>query len=85
MYLIIVFNRGLHDQATSDHPERVLNFAMSVFHVLKNYNTDHVDKQVNIRVGINTGPAIAGVIGVKKFAYDLWGVSIQWSCVYLLL
>jgi len=32
---------------------------------------------INIRIGINTGPAIAGVIGTKKFIYDLWGDAVN--------
>lgn len=30
-----------------------------------------------IRIGIHTGPAVAGVIGVKKFSYDVWGDTIN--------
>lgn len=32
---------------------------------------------INIRIGIHTGPIVAGVIGKKKFAYDLWGASVN--------
>ncbi|KAG2373994.1 hypothetical protein C9374_011659 [Naegleria lovaniensis] len=39
--------------------------------------TDHVIHQVDIRVGLNTGAVVAGVIGTKKFAYDLWGDTIN--------
>ncbi len=32
---------------------------------------------VSIRIGIHTGPAVAGVIGIKKFAYDVWGDTVN--------
>lgn len=30
-----------------------------------------------IRIGCNTGPVIAGIVGIKKFAYDIWGVTVN--------
>ncbi len=45
---------------------------------------DFVDKRkskvsygLDIRIGINSGPLIAGIIGVKKFAYDIWGDTVN--------
>lgn len=35
------------------------------------------DRSLDIRIGINTGPVIAGVIGTKKFSYDLWGDAVN--------
>ena len=35
------------------------------------------DKAWKIRIGINTGEVIAGVIGIKRFAYDIWGATVN--------
>jgi class 3 adenylate cyclase len=32
---------------------------------------------VHLRVGVNTGPVVAGVIGRQKFIYDLWGDAVN--------
>ena len=34
-------------------------------------------RQLRMRIGIHTGPAVAGVIGTRKFAYDLWGDTVN--------
>ena len=34
-------------------------------------------RQLRMRIGIHTGPAVAGVIGRKKFIYDLWGDTVN--------
>lgn len=35
------------------------------------------DATFDIRIGINTGPVVAGVVGTKKFAYDVWGDTVN--------
>jgi len=35
------------------------------------------DQQLAFRIGINSGPVVAGVIGRKKFIYDLWGEAVN--------
>jgi class 3 adenylate cyclase len=40
------------------------------------YNTS-----VRLRIGICTGPVVAGVIGRKRFAYDLWGETVNLACL----
>jgi class 3 adenylate cyclase len=59
-----------------DHAERAAAFALDVIEYMKRYRkTSKSDLQ--IRVGLHTGRAIAGVIGENKFAYDLWGDSVN--------
>ncbi|EFC40474.1 predicted protein [Naegleria gruberi] len=69
---------GLHNYPQSDHPERSLRFSIDTLSVIHKYNEEN-NKKVNIRIGLNTGSVIAGVLGKKKFAYDLWGDTINFA------
>ena len=33
--------------------------------------------QIDLRIGIHTGPAVAGVIGQRKFSFDVWGSTVN--------
>jgi class 3 adenylate cyclase len=33
--------------------------------------------KLSVRIGLHTGPVVAGVIGAKKFSYDLWGATVN--------
>ncbi|KAG2373678.1 hypothetical protein C9374_011967 [Naegleria lovaniensis] len=77
---------GINKNCSSDHPERTLRFAQDTFKVIRDFNEGKLcgnildvesNQQLNIRIGINTGGVVAGVIGSKKFAYDLWGDTIN--------
>ncbi|EFC50220.1 predicted protein [Naegleria gruberi] len=70
---------GLHNNPQSDHPERCIKFSIETLTVIRTYNAENPSSQVNIRIGLNTGSVVAGVIGRKKFAYDLWGDTINLS------
>lgn len=43
----------------------------------KSSMNDEVSASMQIRIGIHIGPAIAGVVGIKKFAFDIWGDAVN--------
>ncbi len=59
-----------------DHAEAIANLALDM---LAAYNSLDVIRRegLRLRIGINTGPVIAGVIGFKKFIYDMWGDTVN--------
>ena len=59
-----------------NHAEQILEFSIDMLKVTHEYNQKH-NQNIRIRVGINSGPAVAGVIGTKKFLYDLWGDTVN--------
>ncbi len=59
-----------------DHVEVIVAFAIDMLDVVKQYEGFH-GEPVRLRVGINTGPVVAGVIGRQKFIYDLWGDAVN--------
>jgi adenylate cyclase len=59
-----------------DHTEAVADFALDMLNELEAYNASHA-RSLAMRIGIETGPVIAGVIGTTQFSYDLWGDAIN--------
>jgi class 3 adenylate cyclase len=63
----------------SDSPEeavKVINMALGMFEDLAEFNKLH-RMNLGMRIGINSGPVVAGVIGHSKFSYDLWGNTVN--------
>jgi adenylate cyclase len=54
-----------------DHAVAISEFALRVQEHLDNSKFD--GHRIQMRIGINSGPVVAGIIGTHKFAYDLWG------------
>jgi class 3 adenylate cyclase/lipopolysaccharide biosynthesis regulator YciM len=60
----------------ADHSVRATNFALDVHIIIAELNKVR-ETDIRARVGIESGPIVAGVIGKMKFAYDLWGDSVN--------
>jgi class 3 adenylate cyclase len=59
-----------------DHAGAVAEMALDMLESLRRYNLDH-GTDFTMRIGINTGPVVAGVIGTHKFIFDLWGDAVN--------
>lgn len=59
-----------------DHVEAIAEMALAMQDVTATFEAE-VGVPLQIRIGINTGVVVAGVIGTKKFIYDLWGDAVN--------
>ncbi|MBD1919627.1 PAS domain S-box protein [Microcoleus sp. FACHB-831] len=59
-----------------NHPAAIAEMALDMQDIMAQFR-EETGKSLNIRIGINTGPVVAGVIGMKKFIYDLWGDTVN--------
>jgi class 3 adenylate cyclase len=64
---------------TTDHPLKMVEAAFEIAQVMEDMKTNPQPGIVSfdVRIGINTGPVVAGVVGLNKFAYDIWGDTVN--------
>ena len=61
----------------STHAENVVNAALDIRDFMRKRNADGQGHKMGIRIGVHTGPVVAGIVGLKKFQYDLWGETVN--------
>lgn len=69
---------GLSDKNAS--PADMVKAALEIQDFLQHLKAQHLNQSLpyfEARVGIHTGPVVAGVVGEKKFAYDIWGDTVN--------
>jgi guanylate cyclase len=62
-------------RSRSDHATALLDLALDIQATVA--RTQFGGRKLAFRIGINSGPVVAGVIGSKKFIYDLWGEAVN--------
>lgn len=64
---------------SQDHAIKIVQAAFEIIQFVEDSKKGNTSQEIHfdIRVGINTGPVVAGVVGSKKFAYDIWGDTVN--------
>jgi adenylate cyclase len=73
-----MFVSGMPDRRPS-HPVDAVLAALEMVETVRNMAKPDEGIDWQMRVGLHTGPVIAGVVGIHKFAFDVWGDSVNFS------
>jgi PAS domain S-box-containing protein len=60
----------------ADHVRAIADIAIDMQHEITKIKV-HDGRSLSLRIGIHTGPVVAGVIGIRRFTYDLWGDTVN--------
>jgi class 3 adenylate cyclase/Tfp pilus assembly protein PilF len=64
-------------QSNANHAEDIVKAALEIRDFMAARRKQFPENTFEIRLGINSGPVVAGIVGVKKFAYDIWGDTVN--------
>lgn len=66
--------------ANNTHPVDTVNAGIEMIKFIERNKADRITQGkpfFELRLGIHTGPVIAGIVGIRKFAYDIWGDTVN--------
>ena len=66
--------------SNNTHAKDVLCAAVEILHFIQTHNEKRIKQEqfpLDIRIGLHTGSVVAGIVGTKKFAYDIWGDTVN--------
>lgn len=61
----------------NQHAVHTVQAALEIMEFMQQRRKDYPNKSFDIRIGIHSGAVVAGIVGVKKFAYDIWGDTVN--------
>ncbi|MEM8827998.1 MAG: adenylate/guanylate cyclase domain-containing protein [Cyanobacteria bacterium P01_G01_bin.19] len=59
-----------------DHAKRTIDFAKEMLRIVRRFNREK-NTELGLRIGVNSGSVVAGIVGKDKFIYDLWGDTVN--------
>jgi len=63
--------------ADTQHAEQMVNAALEIKQFMRERKNQVGEATFDIRIGIHSGSVVAGIVGLKKFAYDIWGDTVN--------
>jgi class 3 adenylate cyclase len=66
---------------TDNHAYKIILAAFDIIDFVEQSKNIVVENRINfkVRIGVNSGSIVAGIVGTKKFAYDIWGDTVNAS------
>ncbi|NXJ71169.1 ADCY6 cyclase, partial [Rostratula benghalensis] len=71
-------NASTYDREGRSHIAALADYAMHLMEQMK-YINEHSFNNFQMKIGLNMGPVVAGVIGARKPQYDIWGNTVNVS------